>query len=210
MTVLYNQLARVIARGSNYGQRFENVYWYRNDDIITTWEPQQLAETFLAEVIIPVRNCQFTSLSYDSVTVENLDGDRSFFELSVDPVVYHGILTGGDGASPLLAMGIKLTVGSRIVRPGHKRLGGVSESMMAAGGGLTSGQLGLLAAAADAIVTVLSPVTLGNATPVIVGFPHPAGEHSAARPDRVEAIITGYTLQTNVTTQNSRKIGHGT
>lgn len=210
MAVGYSEVCRLIARGTYLGQQFENVFYYENRDVVTTWTPENLCDTFQTEVLSKILLAQNTNVLYSSLIAENLDGDRTYFEKLFPSGTVHGSLTATNSLNSFLAMSVKLGPENRTVRPGHKRFCGVTEEMVENGGGLTPAQITLLNTVGTALKTILSPVTLGVAVPVIVGFPHPAGAHTPERVSRVAVKITTFTVLSYLTTQNSRKIGHGT
>lgn len=105
---------------------------------------------------------------------------------------------------PFNAAGFRLTVGSRVTRPGQKRIPGLLE-VDSVGGGLSAAYITALEALCDEVtetLTLAAPAVGFNLTPHIF------------RKDATGAVTTsqevvGYVINPNVTSQNSRKFGRG-
>lgn len=113
--------------------------------------------------------------------------------------------TGSGGQMPpYVAVGVQLVVGTRVTRPGQKRMPFVTE------GDNTAGAVGaaLITSTAAWCAVITNSMTLGapvsgnKLIPVVVSK-DASGAVTASQP------ITGYLINPNLTTQNSRKIGRG-
>jgi hypothetical protein len=112
--------------------------------------------------------------------------------------------TDGVALAPFDAVGVRLVVGSRATRPGQKRLPFLTEEDQGAG---------ILQPALTALVVTLmnlltTSITLGAPAALAVLAPivtrkDASGTVTASQP------ITGYLINPNVTTQNTRKYGRG-
>lgn len=113
--------------------------------------------------------------------------------------------TGSGGQMPpYVAAGVQLVVGTRVTRPGQKRVPFVTEGDNTAGA--MSAALQTSIAAWAAVITapmVLSAPVAGNKLIPSVVSKDANGAITASQP------ITGYLINPNLTTQNSRKIGRG-
>lgn len=145
---------------------------------------------------------------FTSVLFEEIGGSLGFAEYAIPTAERVGTRsTAGltQALPPFCAVGVRLTVATRVTRPGQKRFYGMFEEDQAEGV-VSVGFNTLIDALAPKYSTQLTlgaPVATGNLTPVILRL----------APDGVtiDAIqnVAGYVKNPNVTTQNSRKIGRG-
>lgn len=107
-------------------------------------------------------------------------------------------------AAAFIACGVRLTVGSRVTRPGQKRFYGITE------GDINGNyfQAAYLAAATTLAANLSSNAILGapatgvQLQPVVVRLDD-AGEIDVFQP------VTGYLVNSVITSQRSRRLGHG-
>lgn len=203
-------LVEISVSGIWVGQFWSNVWQY----LITPTDPGitagQLGEAWWNNVKANYRNMAVDSQgsAFNSVLVKSLtdlEGDYGTF--SVPSGERAGTRVATVSPSPLPpanALGVRLAVATRVTRPGQKRLIGALEEDQAAG--VYSGQFLVLANALmsqmDGQLVLGAPALLTTLDPVVV---HKEADGSAF----VSQPITGYSLNTNATTQASRRYGHG-
>lgn len=146
--------------------------------------------------------------SFQSVVVREVGGSLSFGEFSVPLVEQAGTRDPGDleGQMPsYCAVGCRFTVGSRVTRPGQMRIPFLDESDVSLNvvGATFLGLCQDLAELYSAPNILGAPVATGEIIPSVVTF--------GASPDIVTAgqTINGYILNSFITSQVSRRYGHG-
>lgn len=151
-----------------------------------------------------------SGVTFDRVIGEEMAGDLEFGEYSIPTAERAGTRT-GTPMSSFNAYAFKLGRDVRTVKPGSKRLVGVVEEA-------TDGYGVINAAVAAAMVNVatlmLAAVPFGtlssaSAFPILYGAPHPASTRYPERVDPVFAPVTSVVPQPYISTQNTRKRGHG-
>lgn len=148
-----------------------------------------------------------STFTFTSVRFEEIGAGLAFGEYAIPVGESLGTRVGTttDFLPPFVAAGIRLTVGSRVTRPGQKRIPGALEEDTN-GVTWTAAQVTRLNALADAYDTNLTlgaPVALGTLTPLVVRL----------APDGLSVVasqsVIGHLVNSNVSSQVSRKIGHG-
>lgn len=112
--------------------------------------------------------------------------------------------TSGDQMPPFASAGVRLVVGTRATRPGQKRFPGLMESDQSAGvlGATVLTPLVTLMNLMVANMTLGAPAALVMLEPIVTRK-DALGNVTAEQP------VTGYLINPNVTTQNTRKFGRG-
>lgn len=164
--------------------------------------PAVAGENFWEHVEDNWRIVTSDEVTFDRVLVENLDGDLSYGEYVIPDAERHGQVT-TESMAAFVAVGIKLNRTSRLTRNGAKRIVGITESSVDQFGVLSAGAYTVFQELADVFADDLMAGAAVFAEPVIVGFPNDN------RLARVEVSIDTATVATVITTQNSRKRGHG-
>jgi len=159
------------------------------------------------------------SLGFEEGLARDLYSVTDFYTAPFSPAV-PGLQT-GEASSPFLAFSF---TGSRVradIRRGQKRFAGVSESAIGVNGELVSTSITKAELVADRMTETLEYDDEGNTltfVPAILGFEQyaPSVGHVAYRPyetetEQLEHVASGFIWTPNlfVTTQNSRKVGHG-
>lgn len=165
---------RVIVRQLFFAQEILNVFHYR-DVAITGFLPVNIASGFWNAVKAAWRAWlpNSASLIFDRVDVEALFDDHAFGSYSIPSAERQGTRAAGGSnlSSPNLAGAIKLEVGTRVTRPGSKRIVGLLDADHDYVT-ITAGPLALLQALADVLDQDVTPTGGGAAvSPVIVGYP---------------------------------------
>jgi hypothetical protein len=165
-------------------------YW---NDIKTAWRA------------LIIESALFT---FDSLLGEEVGGGASFAEYAVPTEESMGTRAQGTLGSFLpsfMACPVRLTVGTRLTRPGQKRLPGLSDGDVDQNTVLSAYRT----LAEDVAVKYGEFITLG--APVALGVLHPRVVSLSGSPPQVVSSqrVTGYLVGVNPTTQNSRKLGRG-
>lgn len=149
-----------------------------------------------------------TVVTFDSVVVEEFNGSGGLGEFAIPAGERLGTRTGMtliEPAASYNAVGVRLSVPTRATRPGQKRFPVFYESDLERQV-LAAAYLALIPALADKYSTTLTlgaPVALGSLTPIIVSEDPVTGAETA-RQD-----VTGHVINPDLTTQVSRRKGHG-
>lgn len=146
--------------------------------------------------------------SFESVVVEEFDGSGGLGEFAIPTLEKPG--TRVDTADPTYlpsyaATGVRLSVPTRVTRPGQKRIPFMTRADVA-GNVIQPGWLTLAATWAGIYSTTLTlgaPVLLGTLTAKVCSR-DPADGHITAQQD-----ITGFVINPQATSQVSRRVGHG-
>lgn len=185
---------RVKLRSSFFAQQILNVFYYQVSSGSNIAEDLALA---FSDVAGDISGCQASALSYNDITVENLDNLADF---NLTPFTSAGAIS-GEYLSPFVAWGFRYNRATRAVRNGSKRITGVPESLVQNG------------AATNAALDILEPiaVSMGNDLTGASGAVYrPVIFH---KDPEAPAGGVGFVVQdvvyVRLTTQNTRKIGRG-
>lgn len=196
-------IIRSIVEQTYDGQTCLNVFYHAIQDPFTTSiTPAQYGEMLWGWYQAQWRGIVSSNVSFERVIVENLDGGLDYGEYTIPDAEDNGTIA-GESLAAFDAFAIQLNRTSRLVRQGAKRIVGVPESSVGNFGVLTSGALDGLQDLADLFAQDLNIGLVTICHPVIVGFPN------ADRPTRVAVDIDTATAKTVITTQSTRKRGHG-
>lgn len=202
---------KIILRWQLANQNCEAVQWYRMDGAaFLTADVPAVLEAYWNDIKSVWRAMIVTSPTFKFI--ELLGAEESptggFGSYSVPLAEQQGTRAAGSLGNFLPsfnAAGVKLTVAARTTRPGQKRLPGLME------GDNDNGTLEApFIALADAVAAKYStPIILG--APVATGALIPIVARLAGVPPTVTAAqdVTGHVVNQYITSQVSRKIGHG-
>jgi len=203
-------IVRITLKGTFLNQKWQSVQmfapvgaaWLTADALggATAWWNHVKAAW---RAIVPA-NASFT---FDSVLFEEIGAGLGFGEYAIPIGEQLGTRSGttGDFLPTFVAAGVKLTVGSRTTRPGQKRFPGGMEQD-STGSVWSAGYVTIIDALADFYDTSLTmgaPVATGNLVPQVVRLAGDGVTVVASQP------VVGHVTNPNVTSQVSRKIGHG-
>jgi hypothetical protein len=202
---------KIVIRGVHMGQQMEVVQWYRpTGAAFLTATLLGVAEAYWNDIKTTWRACHVANIDdvTTSVFISEPGVAGQYAEFAVPSGEQQGTRSGPtepQALPPYVAAGVRLTVGSRVTRPGQKRFWGLKESDQSNG---------LLTAALAALITSLAPKFAGGITlgaPVATGVLWAEIVRVAGVPQVVTARqdVTGFIVAGNVTTQNSRKFGRG-
>lgn len=203
---------QVVVRGTYLGQQVQVGQWYETDGAaFLTATPEAVGNAYWQHIKVAFRAllANAVQVQLESVYVAEDGATGAYGEYPIPPAEKQGtrvISTLNDLMPPFAAGGVRLTVGSRVTRPGQKRMFGLYESDSDNGGYLGSvyrGLLGAVAAYWSAPITLGAPVATGVLTPIVTRRDPNTGLITDYQP------VTGFLVKDTVTTQNSRKYGHG-
>lgn len=202
---------RISVRGLIYNQRWQNSQWYRLEGAaFLTATPSGVGEAYWNHVKSAWRGFVVANsfMTFESVFVEEPGSDGQYGEYAVPVGEVQGTRAGGtqnDPMPPFCAAGVRLTVGSRATRPGQKRFIGLvdTDNVIGVLQSAAATALGTLATLLTATMVLGAPVATGSLHPEIVTY-NPITHSIEAYQD-----VTGFVINPNITTQNSRKVGRG-
>lgn len=196
--------------GTVLSQAFNIVTWYTTDGAaFLTADPAQVGEAYWNDIkgvwraLMPNSAGMRTSL----VRVAEAGSTGAYGEYAIPPGEQLGLRSaaGSDFNPSFMAAGIKQTVATRTTRPGQKRIPGSLEE----DGGAnvwTSAYMTLLNNLAPkfaAPIVLGAPVATGGLEPIVARLSPDGSTVLASQP------VTGFVVNPNQTTQNSRKVGRG-
>lgn len=202
---------KVAIRGLLLGNQVEVVQWYAPAGAaFLTANAQAVGEAYWNDIKTAWRASHYAgTLDFtQSIFVSEPGVSGAYGEYAIPDDEQVGTRTGvgaGDLLPPYCAAAMRLTVSSRVTRPGQKRFWGLAE------GDNVSGQLqaaGIalweaLAPKFDSVITLGAPVATGTLAPIIVRIDRVTGDITASQ------NVDGHILNHNLSTQNSRKFGRG-
>lgn len=191
-------------------QQVLNVWTYQMATGDTAWDGAQIAEAFWEEVKSVQRALAaivFGSV-FESVRVRDITSSTGILgEYAVPTAEQVGTRANPAAPSPLPnfnAAGVRLTVASRITRPGQKRLPYLTESDNETGS-LVSAYVTL----ADDLLTTFTSAMLLELGGLELGLIPVVARRNNSGLVLAAQAITGYIINPFISSQNTRKIGRG-
>lgn len=184
-----------------YSEDVQNVFFYEQQSAFAGNPAQALATAFETVVLAAMSQIQVTLVAYKRVLAQNLITVTENYEI-LTPTPANGTEVGG-GAPPLIAMSFRSTRPDLSQRYSYKRIGGIPISWIT-GENWNATSEPESGALATAMATVLSP-GFGDFKPIQLRVQYVLGSPVYTR----NYQIGEYVKQSLVTTQNSRKEGHG-
>lgn len=218
MATVIGDVLQLVLSGKYLSQLWENVFFYRVEDTPTEGILEGLVTEFEDEVLAPMALVQNLSTLYDQITCKNIFSDDEFVKAPLDTTV--GSNSSGEVLPSFVSARMKLVRSNARVRHGRKSLVGMSEGDCN-GQEWTSGYFDDLEVLAPKFALELSPGGVDFLKPVIVGrvfveADPPDIPNSFYRLPTSQAEMSNkwaYVISTLaspiISTQNSRKIGHG-
>ena len=210
MTIPDEHVFEIAVSGQIAGQRVMNVMHYHVDSGAVGADGGDLAQAFWDDVKGWWRAVCIDgyTAAFQLVTARDITDLTGAYGSYAIPLGEQGgtrtTPAAGEGMPPFISMGVRLNVGSRITRPGQKRLGGFTEADQANGSFVsavvTAGQT--WGDTAIQTITLPAPALLAVLTPVVVRK-NPDGSAAIWQP------FTSAAASNVVTTQNTRKAGRG-
>ena len=185
-------------------------YYQMGGAAFLTATPAQVAEAYWNDVKALWRSLFSTAstvATQDALFVREVGGLQQYAEYPIPTAERVGTRAAGDDGewvAPFMAAGVKLVVGSSVTRPGQKRISSMREGDITGNALITAHQT-LVDNVADIFSTIRNlgaPVATGVLIPVV------GGTEIDGDPT-VWNEITGHVVNQFITSQVSRKIGHG-
>jgi hypothetical protein len=210
MAITEGTLLRVSLSGLIYNQLVMNVWTYEVGGTFSGIEAGAVANAWWQRVKTPYRALVGTAFGavFSKVIVADMENPLGDYgEYAVPVAERSGTRSNGseNGMPGFVAAGVRLSVATRVTRPGQKRFPWLMEND-SAGSGLESGFSTLVATLMDAAtvnVTLGAPALGMDLNPVVVRLDPATGLPVAYQP------VVGYSINTSTTSQVSRKIGRG-
>lgn len=210
MALSMGEIIEISLRQVWLGQEVMQVFQYEVGSPPVPAESQHVGEAWWNHVKTAYRACCPTIAGevFQSVLLKSLSfpqGDYGEFAIPTGERAGTRTVTGQiDLLPPFNAIGMRLTVGSRLTRPGQKRFAFLVEGDQNAGqfGGSLYGLVQTLGNVLTEPMLLGAPAATTNLLPVVV-------RKTANGTPSVHQGVTGYLVNTRITTQNSRKIGKG-
>lgn len=211
MAIVVGGRVKISLRYTFFGQRCQNVQWYRTDGAaFLTASASGVLEAYWNDIKSAWRAMIVTSPSFEfnELALEEENPTGAFGTYAVPLAERQGTRALGslvDFLPQFVAASAKLTVATRVTRPGFKRLPGIMEGDSGAGE-ISATFVSLADAVAAKYSTPIilgAPVATGALIPVIVRLDPNTGAVSASQD------VSGRIVSNIPTSQVSRKRGHG-
>lgn len=211
MAITEGNLIEVVVKQTAFQQQILNTWTYEVTGTFTGISAGAVANAYWQAVKATYRGIIADAYNpyFSAVSVRVLDDPLGDYgEYSVPTGERAGTRAGGTGdlAPVFLATGVRLTVDTRVTKPGQKRFGGLMEADIANGviaSPVITAIDALMSVAAVGTLTLGSPALGMDLLPVVVRKDPNTGLPTASQE------ITGYLVNIQVTSQNTRKIGRG-
>jgi hypothetical protein len=210
MAIGAGSLIEVSVGGTIFSQQWMNVHTFRVVGEIgnpTAGEWGEAIWNDLKATLRPLVSAAHGGAFVFARVREMDDATGEFGEYAIPPGERAGTgpIGAGNVAPPMLAAGIRLAVSTRVTRPGQKRIPGADETEMngATWEAIYMTKLNAHGAVLASHSTLGAPALGSEVAPVVVRK-NPTTGLPTAHQD-----VTGFVVNPNITTQNSRKIGRG-
>jgi hypothetical protein len=210
MAITIGALLEICNVGELFGNEVRNVWQYEVDTSVPTITAANIAEAWWQHVKAAMRGVPTTNIggAFRTVEVRELNNPSGALgTYGIPSSEWAGTRSPGSEAQilpPFAAVSVRLDVGTRVTRPGQKRLGGLVETDQ--NGGLI--QSAVQAATETLMDLMIQSMTLGAPAATFTMTP------IVCKKDGVGAVVAhqgidSYTISPYVSTQNSRKFGRG-
>lgn len=202
---------KMTIKGTCLGQRWNLGCWYRlTGAAFATADPLGVAEAYWNDIKSAWRALALAAADFYTLEIfceeEGANGQYATFPIpSGEQVGLRALGAALNLEPPYVAYGVRQTVGSRVTRPGQKRIPGVGRQDTTNGYVVTATAtlVGSVAAKFSSGITLGAPVATGVMWPEVCRI-DPATRLILAKQD-----VTGFLLNPYATTQVSRKVGRG-
>lgn len=210
MAIGAGSLLEIKLAGAVFGQQWMNVWTYRVVGELGSPSPANWGNAWwnalkaaYRPLIASVHGAAFLTVSVREM--DDPDGEYGVFPVPVGENAGTATTGAGGVVPPFVAAGIRYTVSTRLTRPGQKRIPGQDEAVMNGNTWETAYATVLNTfGAASSIALVLGSPALGSEIKPVVVKKDPVTGLPVAHQD-----ITGYLVNSYVTSQVSRKMGRG-
>lgn len=202
---------KISLRGVFQGQQWQNVQYYEpSGTALLTVNMIELLEAYWNDIKTPWRALieNDSNATFETVYGEEIGGLGGFAEYPVPTGERLGVRSAscpGGWMPSFIACGCRLTVGTHVTRPGQKRFHGLLECDVA-GNVIGSDYLLLAEGVAE---KYSQPIALGIPAALVALQPIVTKQEGTPPVITAHQDVTGYLLNTFVTSQNSRKHGRG-
>jgi len=210
MAIAVGDIAQFSVTGDIMNQTWTNVYTYK----VVVWPGsvtgEQAGEAFWDHIktvyraLLPVG----WASAFTSVTVRDLSntaGDYAVYGIPTAERAGTRANPSGNILPPFLAVGVRLNVASRVTRPGQKRFAGMYE--VDSDGDTVNATFASLVE--DIMDVMVGPIVLG-APAATVSLDSIVVKRSPVDGSVLaDQYVTSYTVNNQITSQNTRKIGRG-
>lgn len=211
MSLALDDIVRITSRSTFLGQNMLNVWFYQAVQLGTLVSYEEVVSQWRAEYVTHILPLTADSCMLTEVIIENLTN-----EVDIEAYPFDDVGTGGEDYSPSFsAWGFILNRATKLTRHGHKRIGGLTESMLS-GNAPVAGMLTSLngAAAWMGADFVKDPLPPGDPIftlrPVIIGRTEQAPAGSGKYVLDLSKVNNVLSAQfRGLTTQVTRKMGRG-
>jgi len=211
-------IIQLVLRQTNQEQAQQNVFFYRVEDEPTEGYLEGLATEFNDNGLPLFADVQSTQVSYIEIACRNIFNEDEYVLSPLTTLT--GTLSSGGTVPSFVSANIRLVRGNARVRHGRKAIGGACEANMS-GQVWDSTYLGSLQDLADWMATEQVAGATDTFKPVIVGRvlhepdppDHPEEWYALPTSQSEMGLNWAYVISglasTYVSTQRSRKLGHG-
>lgn len=191
-------ILRINGCQSMFGQQICNTFYY----VVGLWTGNSslsdVANAFTTEVIVPLKTVQSSSLTWDTIQIDNITNGVEFYERAID---IQGDGQGSPALPSYVALTAKLGRSSKITRNGSKRIAGLKEDDVSGNDVvLSQGEIDNIIGALEVSLADGDPPANYEMSPVIVGR-NSNGTYDLGRVNNVSSVQ----LNQFISTQNSRK-----
>lgn len=210
MTIATGALIEIALVQTLFSQQVINAWQYQVTAGATGVSAADIGQAWWNNCKTPYRGIVGNTLGacFQSVRVTELNNPSGIFGSYAIPAAEQtGTRTptaGDQFMPPFTAVGVQLVVGTRVTRPGQKRFPYLMEADNI-NGGLQGTMKALVSTLMDTMIAdeiLGAPALLVTLDPIVV-HKQPDGSVTEHQP------ITGYLVNPNITSQNTRKIGRG-
>lgn len=210
MAIGAGSLVEFTVRGQVFSQNWMNVYTYQVVGELGSPSASNWGEAFWNKLKATYRPLISSAhgAAFLSVLVREMDsalGEYGEFAIPAGERAGTGASGAGNVAQPFIAAGIRLTVATRLTRPGQKRIPGQDETDMNGANWETTYQtkLNSFGVVISSAQTLDAPALGSQIKPVVVRRDPTTGLPTAHQD------VTGFLVANQITSQVSRKIGRG-
>lgn len=210
MTFAAGDHVKIVVKQSFLNQLVLNVFHYEMVDS-GTLTAVALAQAFWDDIKAGWRGMVTTGVNFNQVDVYDNDDPLGEFGSYAIPLAERLGVYGALNFPPNIAYGFKLTVPTRVTKPGALRIVGIRTDGVDTGGTYQAAQVTVVNTFRTAFINGFRPGAAGTigGLPVVYGAPHNASSRYPARETAVYSPVTDIVLQPYITTQNTRKYGRG-
>lgn len=210
MSIQLGALLEISLSGEVFSNMVANVWQYEVTNTMVSITAEQVAEAWWNHVKTNYRAVPTSTYTgiFRKVLVRELNAPTGAYGTYGIPLAERTGTRSPGSSSDILplfnAVGVRLNVGSRATRPGQKRFAGLNEDDQTSGGLTTA----VVSAVNTLMTQMIASMTLGAPAATMVLKPVVVRKDVTGTVVAHQAI-TSFSVNTNVTSQVSRKLGRG-